>query len=499
MKNTILTYQNVSLVINNVPILKNINFSMQEGEFRIFLGSNGSGKSSLVNILGGICQSGHYSGNIILNYQLLHLNSPKDAIKNGIVLLPQDTYLYDQLTIAENLFCNYSGNRNHLFHMSKRQMMDKAGQFLDEWGISLKPSIPVSRLNPGQKRIIELLRLIMIDSSPKLLLLDEPLNNLDHSFLPVFYKILRHFIDAGTTILYITHRLEEVMQFGSTISIMKEGEIVSTFDCPKAQTKEVYQKLWSDLYSNRYPKVKLKRGEEVFCAEHLGNGDSLKDISFTLHSREIIGITGIIGAGKSRLAKTLFGISPATEGKIYVDRLEANIRTPKDAMNLGIAYVTDDRINAGLFMNQPAIENAFSLSYHCGRGLFKETRFEHEQFKKYSKRLNLSIGSKSMPKYLSGGEQQKLLLMRWFMTYSKIFIFDEPTNRLDIVSKIDTYNLFNDLLINDAAIIVCSSNLEELTGICDRILVLNDGKITYEAGRDSKESFSEIYQHIGTE
>jgi ABC-type sugar transport system ATPase subunit len=168
-------------------------------------------------------------------------------------------------------------------------------------------------------------------------------------------------------------------------------------------------------------------------------------------------------------------------------------------MNLGIAYVTDDRINAGLFMNQSALENAFSLGPFSARGPLKESRFELKQFMKYSKRLNLSINPQSKPEYLSGGEQQKLLLMRWFMTSAKIFIFDEPTNRLDISSKIDTYNLFNDLLVKDASIIICSSDLEELTGICDRILVLNNGRITYETSRDSREGFNDIYQHIGSE
>jgi ABC-type sugar transport system ATPase subunit len=499
MKNTILSYHNVSLVINNIPILKNINLTMEEGEFRVFLGSNGSGKSSLISILGGIHPYGQYFGNVYLNSKLLHLNSPKDAIRKDIILLTQDTCLYDELTIAENLYCNFSAKNPKLFNMSKLQKIAMTQKFLDEWGINLNPNTPICKLNPSHKRILEILRLILINNKPQILVLDEPLNNLNDSLITTFYKILGHFINAGTTILYITHRPEEIMQFDTTISIMKDGEIISTFEAPDTLLEDVYKKLWSNLSSNRYPKISLKKGDEVFCAEHLSNGNSLKDISFTLYSREIIGVTGMIGAGKSILAKTLFGICPATEGKIYVDRLETCISSPIDAMNLGIAYITDDRINAGLFMNQTALENAFSLGSYSSRGLFKETRFEYKQFKKYGKRLNMFISSKSKPEYLSGGEQQKLLLMRWFMTASKIFLFDEPTSRLDIASKIDIYNLFNDLLLKDTSIIIFSSDLEELTGICDRILVLNNGKITYEAKRNCKEGFSDIYQYIGSE
>ncbi|MGN6715601.1 ATP-binding cassette domain-containing protein [Anaerocolumna jejuensis] len=499
MKNTILSYQNVSLVINNNPVLKNINLTMQEGEFRILLGSNGSGKSSLTRILGGIYPYGQYSGNVYFDNQLLHLSSPKDAILKGIILLQQDTYLYDQLSVAENLYCLFPGNKSGLSQMSPSQKIAMTEALFKEWDITLNPKKPISRLNAGQKRIIELLRLMLIDNAPKLLILDEPLNNLSDSFLKMFYRIIEHFINAGTAILYITHRLEEVMQYGSSISIVKDGELVTTFENPSTETKDVYKLLWSNLTSNRYPKLTLKRGNEVFCAEHLGNGDTLRDISFTLYKREIIGITGVIGAGKSILAKTLFGLCPATEGKFYVDCLEAKIQSPQDAINLGIAYITDERIDAGLFMNQTSLENAFSLGSFSSRGLIRETPFEHKQFAKYSKRLNLFIDSQSNPEFLSGGEQQKLLLMRWFMTASKIFIFDEPTSRLDIASKTDIYNLFNDLLLKDAAIIVCSSDLEELTGICDRILVLNNGRITYEAERADKTSFSELYQHIGLE
>jgi ABC-type sugar transport system ATPase subunit len=498
MQNNILSYQNVSMVINNIPILKNISFTMHEGEFRVFLGSNGSGKSSLVQILGGIRPFGQYLGDIYLNNQLLRLNSPKEALQKGIVLLSQDTYLYEQLTIAENLYCNYYGNRSKLFSISKAQKTEMAEKLFSEWNVSLNPNTPINKINPGQKRLIELLRLMLIDSAPKVLIMDEPLNNLNDNFMLIFYKLLDYFINAGTTILYITHRLEEVIQFSTTISIMKDGEIVSTFDTSNTKAEDVYKKLWSNLSSNRYPKISLKEGKEVFCAEHFGNGDTLKDISFTLHSREIIGVTGIIGAGKSILAKTLFGICPATEGKIYVDCLETSIRSPMDAIKLGIAYITDDRIDAGLFMNQTSLDNAFSLGSLSSRGMLKEKRFERKLFDKYSHRLNLSITSCSKPKYLSGGEQQKLLLMRWFMTSSKIFIFDEPTSKLDIASKTDIYNLFNDLLLKDASIIVCSSDLEELTGICDRILILNNGKITHEAARDNKEGFSDIYQYIGS-
>ncbi len=499
MKNILLSYQNVSVAINNVSILKNINLTMEQGEFHVFLGSNGSGKSSLVRLLSGLHPFGQYSGEIYFDNQLLRLTSPKDSISKGIIFLAQDTYLYEELSIAENLYSNYPNSKSRLFRISKSQKLAMAEDFLKKWEIPLNPATPIGKLNLGHKRIIEILRLLLINDRPKLLILDEPLNHLNDNLSTIFYKILDHFIQAGTTILYITHRLEEVVRFSTRISIMRDGEIASTFESSDASLKDVYRRLWCNLLSNRYPKVTLKKGEEVFCAEHLGNGDTLQDISFTLHRREIIGITGVIGAGKSILAKTLFGIRSATVGKIYVDRLETRIESPVDAMNLGIAYVTDDRINAGLFMNQSALENAFSLGPFSARGPLKESRFELKQFMKYSKRLNLSINPQSKPEYLSGGEQQKLLLMRWFMTSAKIFIFDEPTNRLDISSKIDTYNLFNDLLVKDASIIICSSDLEELTGICDRILVLNNGRITYETSRDSREGFNDIYQHIGSE
>ncbi len=491
MKKTVLSYKDVSLYFNKICILKNINLNIKEGEFRVLLGGNGSGKTSIVHLAEGFINCSQYSGTIYLDGYPLNLNNPEDGIKKKIYSVQQDSYLFDELSVADNLLCNYL-NKGFITKSQKRK---KANEILKQWGVSLEPKTIVNQLNFGEKRILELLRLTIIEPHPRILILDEPLNNVDDSLKVIFYNILSHFINTDTSIIYITHCLEEIIQYCNTITTIRDGEIISTFDVPES-SQEAYKRLWLELSSNRYPKIELKRGNEVLCVENLGNGFSLKNISFSLHKREILGITGNIGAGKSILAKTLFGLITITEGKIYVDSLEANIQSVKDAIDLGIAYITDDRINAGLFLELNALDNAFSLGTLSSRGHIRTPHFEQQQFNKYSRRLNLLISHYNKVYSLSGGEQQKLLLLKWFMTSSKIFIFDEPTCRLDIPSKIDIYNLFNDLLMKDASIIICGSDLEELTGLCDRILVLNNGRITYEASRNSNESFSNIYKYI---
>ena len=494
MKKTALSYKDVSLYYNKIRILKNINLDIKEGEFRVLLGGNGSGKTSIVHIAEGIITCSQYSGSIYFEGRPLYLNSPEDAIKNKIYSVQQDSYLFHDLSVADNLLCNDLSKS----FITKSQKIKKASKILKLWGVSLEPKTIVKQLSFGEKRILELLRLTIIEPHPKILILDEPLNNVDDNLIPTFYKILTYFINTGTSIIYITHCLKEIIQYCNTITTIKDGEIVSTFDVPES-SQEAYKRLWVELSSNRYPKVDLKKGNEVLCVENLGNGVSLRNISFSLYKREILGITGNIGAGKSVLAKTLFGLSNITEGKIYIDSLEAKMQSVKDAIDLGIAYITDDRINAGLFLELNALDNAFSLGTLSSRGHILNPNFEQQQFDKYSKRLNLMIDHYNKAYSLSGGEQQKLLLLKWFMTSSKIFIFDEPTCRLDTPSKIDIYNLFNDLLMKDASIILCSSDIEELTGLCDRILVLNKGRITYEASRNTNESFSNIYKHIETE
>lgn len=482
----LLSLQHLSYNIHGFHILNDITMQLNSGEFHILLGENGTGKSTIVKILSGIITD--YSGTIHLSDHLCKFNSPRSALAKGIITLHQDTFLYDELSVADNIYLESILSQKHL---SKKKKHEMAQELLDAHSIPLKSDTKVMCLNLSQRRMVELARLSLY--SPKLLILDEPVVSLEGSISPSYYNMLEKLKNNGTTILYVTHKYDRVISLADNLSLLKDGRLIKTISADDYEQDNISKLLWGEYYTEKYPKIDVAIGEEVFCVEHLSTRNVLHDISFSLYKREILGITGLIGAGKSNLAKAIFGLEKKTEGTFFVDRLEAEINNVSKAIELGIAYITDDRLDNGLFLDLSAIQNAFSLERE--RTLLTEASFEKKIFKRYCKLLGLDINVKTKPSEMSGGEQQMLLLLRWFISNSNIFIFDEPTRNIDIPTKIDIYNLINDLISKNASVILISSNIEELIGMCDRIIVMDNGTIVHEATRNDTESIEGIYKY----
>lgn len=493
MNTEILNCNSISLSHKNIPILKSVSFSLNTGELHVILGENGSGKTSLINTISGIIPCEQFSGDIRFENVQLQLHSQKDALSYGIVTLHQDTELFDNLTVADNLFPDAPIVRPEFRRMKRSQKYALAKEILASAPISVKAKDRIQNMNPSEQRMVEIIRLPF--TAPKLLILDEPLVGLDASFISYFCGMIRNFKEQGISIIYITHNLNEIAALADRFSILRDGVLIDSIEKSALNKKDINKLIWGDFLRNRYPKIYVPQGKEVLYLEHVSNGNTLHDISLSLCKGEILGITGLVGSGRSMLAKTIFGLSPYT-GKIYIDRLEATIHSPKQAISYGLAYVTDARIEAGLFMNQTALENAYSLGAVSSRGFIRKTKFEHQQFRKYCSLLNLSIDESTTPHNMSGGEQQKVLLMRWLMTPAKIFIFDEPTQSIDIAAKVDTYNIINDLIVKGGSVILISSNLEELSGVCDRIVVLKDGAISREMTRTREDVFEELHSAV---
>ena len=275
--------------------------------------------------------------------------------------------------------------------------------------------------------------------------------------------------------------------------MLRKGCLVATLPKTEFLNQDIPDLLWGQLQKKRYPKVKIDIGKEVLCAEHISTSSIINDVSFILNKREILGIWGPVGSGKSSLARTLFGLKNLESGKIYVDRIPAKIESAKDAIDLGIAYITDERIEDGLFNDLSVLDNIFSSHSDYTHFLGARSKAERSIFQNYTSRLNLNISSEKCPSCLSGSEQQKVLLLRWLISSkTKIYLFDEPTQSIDISSKVDLYNLFNDMLLKGASIIIFSSNIEELAGICDRILILNHGTITGEIINEDEKKITSL-------
>ena len=488
MPDLLLEIKSLSLMIQDVVLLNNINLKIHKGEAHILLGENGAGKSTLVKVLSGM--HANYTGTITIEGKEIPLTSPDKALSSGIITLQQDTNLFGHLSIAENIFLDTQYNVQSVLHLSKREKVVASQKILDDLTILLDSKQEVRHLNLAQQRMVEFAKISTL--TPKLLILDEPGACLDEVGMAIALRVIENLLKKNVSIFYVTHEYKSISHLADFISVMRDGSLIKTTSATNYDSTNISKFIWGENYPDKYPKLKAKLGSETFCVEHLCS-NFFKDISFSLYKSEILGITGLVGSGKSNLAKTILGINKFTEGNIYIDRLKADIHSPSAAINLGIAYVTSDLIESGLYLDLCALDNAFALGKHSGRNSIAHTKFEKKQFAKYSHRLNLQVDFNAIPLRFSGGERQKLLLMRWFMSSAKIFIFDEPTNNVDIASKIDIYNLINDLVSKGASVIFISSNIEELTGMCDRILVLRNGSIAYEARRDVPETFKQVY------
>lgn len=328
---------------------------------------------------------------------------------------------------------------------------------------------------------------------PELLILDEPVAIVSNYDMEYFLNLISYFKEKGVTILCISYNYEAFLHLVDHISIFREEGPGYTIGQSDIHHEDVMHLLVKDFCQSRYPKINVKKGEEVLCAEKLSNGKTIKDISFTLSKGEILGFFGGSGSGRDSLSKTLFGLEPCHSGTIYIDRLPARITSPENAIDLGIAYITDDRNNCGLFQNLDLLENVNSVRGSNYKSFWTRTHFEQKRYERYADKMNLSLSPSAIAKHLSGGEQQKLILMRWLMSSARIFIFNEPTQSIDIPSRIDVYNMFNDLLLKGASILLFSSNLEELIGVCDRVIFIKQGLISGEVSRQDDTRHIENY------
>lgn len=489
MKNCILSCKNIGLTLNDVSILENVDLSLYEGEFHLLLGENGAGKTSIVNILSGIYPFGSYSGTVSYQGSQLCLRSPKDAIRHRIITIHQDPCLFDDMTIAENLFANLPAETSLKIFTSLEKKIKLANQFFREHNCEIDSSMLISQCSLAQKRKIELLKLYLMN--PSLLILDEPVATISSYDLEFFIQLISFFKEKGVTILCISHNYFAFLHLADRFSVFHGKELTCTIDGSKSG--EIQNLLLADFCHSRYPKIHIDLGDEVFCAENLSSNNIIQNVSFSLYKGEILGFFGRTGSGKDTLSKILFGLEPITDGTLYIDRLPAHIKSPQDAINLGLAYITDERNDCGLFQNLDLLENVYAIKGNSDKRFWKHTRSEKQHYKKYSSKLNIDIPPYLKPTYLSGGEQQKLIMMRWLMSPARIFIFNEPTQSIDIPSKVDIYNMFNDLILKGSSILIFSSNLEELMGICDRIIFIRQGTIS---GEISHEETNEYIQNL---
>ena len=478
-----------------VVALDAVDFTVEAGDVHMLLGENGAGKSTLMKILGGAYRKD--AGDIRLNGVPVEISSPRDAINLGIRIIYQELNLVAQLSVAENIFLGELPTRRLPGAIDWPELHDRTKRLLTDLGMTLDPRAPVGSLGLAQRQMVEIAKALAASATSSsresqdatILVMDEPTSALTTKEVAQLFALIERLTARGVSIIYITHRLDEVFRIGRHITVMRDGRHVTTRPVDQVSVPELVRLMANRDLSEHFPKRRVERGAELLRVERLTVRGVLSDITFSLHAGEVLGISGLLGAGRTELARVVAGADRFDNGRLLVGGVERRFRNPADAIALGIGLLPEDRKAQGLV---PGLTVARNIALPHGRRLapfgILSRRCEAEMAAPISSELRVKATATQAVRQLSGGNQQKVVLGKWLAGAGRIFIFDEPTRGVDVGAKLEIYNLMNRLTASGAGIIMISSELPELLAMSDRILVMHRGRIQAElAGADATE------------
>lgn len=469
-----------------VQALDDISLTVGRGEIHALIGENGAGKSTLMKVLAGI--HAQDAGTIRLDGRPISPATPAEALRLGISTVHQEISLAPNLTVAENIFVRREPTRFNLIRW--RELERRTRELLAPFGVPLSPSTPVRALSLAWRQLVEIARAVSFE--PKILMLDEPTSSLEAHEVERLFKLLRELAARGISILYVTHKLKEVFALADTVTVLRDGKRVATQSVSATTIDEVVRLMVGRELNQMYPPKSAQRGQELLRVEGMHLEGCFHDISFTLYAGEILGLAGLVGAGRSEVTQSIFGYRSKDAGYIWLDGREASIETPADAIAQGMAYLPEDRKGSGLFPQMSVLDNLVSAGlpqYSRGgllsqRALTAATKRRVAQFRIRTPSVAQRIA------LLSGGNQQKVLLARWLETKPRVLMADEPTRGIDVGAKAEIHALLRQLCDEGIGVLVISSELPEILGLCDRILVMHEGRLAGElsAGEASEEA-----------
>ena len=478
----ILEMQGIVKSFPGVIALDNVDFELRRGEVHVLLGENGAGKSTLVKILSGAYQSDE--GKIIVNGRDVEIKSPQDAQKLRISTVYQELNLVPTMDVARNIFLGQLPHHTFFRTIHWHKIYNDSKDLLGNFNVSFDIKSPVNRLSIAQQQIIEIVKTLVLQSD--IIILDEPTSALTEDETKTLFAIINQLKKKGVSFIYISHRLEEITQIGDRITVLRDGKYIKTVDKEKASKSYLVKLMVGREYNEQYPKEYVHIGEEILRVEGLTRLQAIHNINFTVHKGEIVGIAGLIGAGRTEMVRTLFGADRKTSGEIYLENRKIDIQSPKDAIEHGLGLITEDRKNQGLVLNMTVQQNiALASSHKTSRWGIIDKKQRTANALRYVKELQIKTPDiEKNIKSLSGGNQQKVILAKWICTHSKVLIFDEPTRGIDVGAKVEIYKIMMSLAQKGVGIIMISSDLEEILELSDRIIIMFGGRITGELSRD---------------
>ena len=479
-KKKVLELKNISKSFPGVKALDEVTFSVEEGTVHVLVGENGAGKSTLIKIINGMYTADE--GELYVFGKKVTMHSPRHMKELGIATIHQELNPVPDLTIAENIFLGRLPTRGPGI-VAKKRMVEEAQKLVNDLGFSYDVKRVMRSLTVSDMQIIEIIKAISVNA--KIIIMDEPTSSITEGEVAVLHEQIHRLKERGISIIYISHKLDELKQVGDQLTVLRDGKTISTHHIDELTTDEIITKMVGRKMDNVYPVKEAEIGEKLLEIKNLTQPNVFSNISFTLHRGEILGMSGLVGAGRTEVVRAIFGMDSYSSGEIIINGKSVEIKKVSDAIREGIIMLSEDRKLEGLVLIRSICENIGLPNLKRYRGFLLNKKREREDALEMKEKLAIkapTIGTEAQN--LSGGNQQKVVIAKWLLQNPVVFIMDEPTRGIDVGAKYEIYKIMCDLAAQGAGVIMISSELPEIIGICDRTLVMAEGRITGEVTRE---------------
>jgi ribose transport system ATP-binding protein len=492
----ILSLRGISKAFPGVKALVSVNFELLKGEVHAICGENGAGKSTLIKILSGAYRPD--AGEIFFEGTAISHISPDISYKLGIHTIYQENTLVPYLTVAENLHVGHEPTRGKFKIIDWKAMADTTEEIIKRLKITINPNTFCVNLGIAEQQAVQIAKALAHDC--KVIVMDEPTSSFGKSEIDNLFRIIRLLKEDGKSVIYISHHLDEVFEIADRITVLRDGKYINTFAANEVDKTTLINNMVGRSLNGFYEKEDAVIGDVAFRVEGMTRGDVIENVSFSVRRGEILGIYGMIGAGRTELARLIFGVDKKQSGKVFLNGKEVTPKMPEDAIRAGIAFITEDRRKSGLVLIQSIENNMVLPSLHRFKGFFVRPRSVEAIGKKMMNELRIKApSSKTVVENLSGGNQQKVVVAKWLYAEAEVYIFDEPTRGIDVAAKKELYKICMDLVNQKKSLVFITSDMEELLSMSDRVLVMREGRIAAELDKDGITQSRVLYEAIGGE
>lgn len=465
---------------SSVQVLKGIDLDVYEGEVHALVGENGAGKSTLMNIISGVIPAN--KGKIYLDGKEVHFRNPDDAQRSGIGFVHQELALCPHVTVADNIFIHRLPSKNGIIDRAELNAM--ARKALEPFNTSIRPEQRLSQLSVAEQQLVEIAKALALNC--KVLIFDEPTSSLNEAEVEVLFEIIRSIKKRGISVIYISHKLSELFEICDRVTVLRDGAVIGTHKVSETTAESIVLEMVGKELKSFYPPKSAKVGKPIFEVKNFTSKNRFSNISFSLKKGEILGISGLVGAGRSEVMRAICGIDRCEDGQVFLEDAPLKIHSYRSAIRSGICYLPEDRKLDGLFLEMSIARNLVALIIKriSKNGLILKKRVR-ELTEEYRRKLNIKyVDQGQMVQSLSGGNQQKVLIAKLLVSNPKVIIMDEPTRGIDVGAKTEVHNILRELCDSGVGIIVISSEIPEVVGLCDRVMVMHEGKMVGELDGD---------------